>query len=271
MKKTTSFIASFAALALVFSPVFALAETTAGVNAAATVSAPGASASVKVSAAVARGKDRGDQEIDRRVKNLNVLVEKVQGMKNLSETDKTNIAATLTAQVTALQALRTKIDADTDAETLKTDVASITGSYRIYALIIPQGAIIASADRIVTVAGTLKLIAAKFDTRITAAASAGNDVTAVKKILDEYNAKILDSAVQAQGAVNDIVALVPDQNDATKQKTNTETLKAARAKIVAAQKDLQVVRKDADKIIAALKGMKVAATATTTAQTSTGQ
>jgi hypothetical protein len=265
MKKTLSGILSFAALAFILSPLLAVADTTAGANASVTATPP--SVTVKASAAVLRGQQKGDQEIDRRIKNLNALVERVQAMRNLSDADKTSIAATLTAQIGALQELRAKVDADTDAATLKTDVESITGSYRIYALIIPQGAIIAAADRIVTVAGTLKLIAAKFDARIAAAASAGNDTAAVQKVVDEYNAKILDSAVQAQGAVNDIVALVPDQGDAAKQKANTEALKGARAKIILAQKDLQIARKDADKIITALKGMKVGATATTTVET----
>ncbi len=281
MKYTTTLM-PIALLALVLVPALASAETavTTGANVSATAEAPTgvranvtAGASASQSIVLMRGKDRAHQEIDRRITNLNALIERVKGMKNLSETDKTAISATLASQVTALGALKVKIDADTDADTLKEDVKSITGSYRIYALIMPQGAIITAADRIVTIAGKFHLIAAKLDTRIAAAGTAGNDVVAVKAMLDEYNAKVADASLQAQAAVNAIVALVPDNGDADKMKANTKALQGARAQIVVAQKDLQTARKDADKILLALKGMKVAATTTTdtTAGATTGQ
>jgi len=169
-----------------------------------------------------------------------------------------------------LNALKAKINADTDLETLKGDVKSITDSYRIYALIIPQGGIITAADRIVTISTTMQLIAVKFETRIAAAATAGNDVTALRVVFEEYKAKLADASLQAQAAVNAIVTLVPDNGDAAKKAANTKALKDARAQIVVAQKALQTARKDADKIIIALKGMKAAASTTTTTETSAG-
>ncbi len=265
------------ACALITAPLFAVAAdtVTAGVNtsvAAPTVKAEGsATAGAAQSIALMRGKDRAHQEIDRRVTNLNGLIARVQAMLNLSSTDKTAIAGTLGAQITALNALKAKIDADADVTTLKGDVDSVTSSYRIYALVMPQGAIIAAADRIVTVAAKLHLIGVKFETRIVAAAAAGNDVTAVRVVLDEYNAKIADASLQAQAAVNAIVALVPDEGDATKKAANTKALKDARAQIVLAHKDLQTARNDANKILTALKSMKVSATATTTTSGGIGQ
>ncbi|MES2134888.1 MAG: hypothetical protein V4449_01440 [Patescibacteria group bacterium] len=278
MKKITSALIPFIAVALLLSPssVRVVEAVSATTNATVNASAPGvkaegtASLSASQSIALMRGKDKAHQEIDRRVTNLNALVLRVQAMLNLSEADKTAIAGTLTAQVNALNALKAKIDADADPETLKGDVKSVTDSYRIYALIIPQGAIIAAADRIVTVATKLHLISLKFETRIAAAATAGNDVKAVRVTLEEYNSKIANASLQAQAAVNAIVTLVPDDGDATKKAANIKALKDARAKIVLAQKDLQTARKDADKIITALKGMKVNSTATTTAETSAG-
>ncbi|MBP6946396.1 MAG: hypothetical protein KBB46_03860 [Candidatus Pacebacteria bacterium] len=277
MKKITPIFLPLMAFAVLLSPAFALAEeaVTTSVNAGATVTTPaGAKVEVKAtaaeSAALMRGKDRGNQEIDRRVTNLNALILRVQGMKNLSDADKASIAGTLTAQVNALNALKAKINADTDLETLKGDVKSITDSYRIYALIIPQGGIITAADRIVTISTTMQLIAVKFETRIAAAAAAGNDVTALRVVFEEYKAKLADASLQAQAAVNAIVTLVPDNGDAAKKAANTKALKDARAQIVVAQKALQTARKDADKIIIALKGMKAATSTTTTTETSAG-
>lgn len=271
MKKIILTLAPLIALVAAFSPALTpTAEAvTAGVNA--TVAAPGATPSAAQSIALMRGKDRAHQEIDRRVMGLNALIGRVQAMLNLSATDKAAIAATLTAQVNALNALKAEVDADADAEALKADVKTVTDSYRIYALVMPQGAIIAAADRIVTVGAKLNLIAAKFETRIAAAAAAGNDTAAVRALFDEYKAKIADASLQAQAAVNAIVVLTPDEGDAAKKAANLKALKDARAQIVLAQKDLQTARQNANKILVALKGMKLSATATTTTQTSTGQ
>jgi len=270
MKKITLTLLPLIALIAVLSPGFARTAdaVTAGVNtsAGATAAPTGirAEATAAESIALMRGKDRAHQEIDRRILNLNGLIARVQAMLNLSPADKASIVATLTAQVNALTALKAEIDADADADALKADTKSISDSYRLYALIMPQGAIIAAADRIVTVSAKLRLIALKFETRIAAAAAAGNDVAAARALLDGYNAKIADASLQAQAAVNAIVKLVPDEGDAAKRAANLKALKDARTQIVLAQKDLAAARQDAGKIIAALKGMKASATATTT-------
>ncbi len=259
-------------------PVLASADTAttlgASANANTTVTTPvaGASASaganVQVSATVTKGIQRGDQEIDRRVTNLNALIARVGQMKNLSDTDKASIAGTLNAQVTALGQLKTKIDADADATTLKADVKSITDSYRIYALIIPQGAIIAAADRVVTVSTTLHLIAAKLTSRIQSAQGAGADVTAANTLFADYNAKVADAQVQAQSAVTAIVPLTPDNGDTKIAASNASTLKAAHAKIQAAQQDLVTARQDATKILAEFQKIEASGSASASATTS---
>jgi hypothetical protein len=206
---------------------------------------------------------------------LNDLLVKVGEIKNLSASDKTSIQGAITNQVNGLAQLKTKIDADVDAATLKTDVQSITSSYRIYALVLPQVRIIIAADRIVTVASEMQLFSAKLESRISAAQSAGADMSATANVFADFNAKISDAGAQAQGAVNGIATLVPDQGDKTKMASNAAALKDARTKVVAAQKDLVAARKDAETIVAAVKGKPVtpvaAATTTTPTQTTTGQ
>ncbi len=236
-------IALAAALSLGLSPAFALADTgstTATGNATAAFST--------------RAKSHADQEIERRTANLNDLISHVQGIKNLSDADKASIANAVTNQVNALAALKTKIDADTDLATLKTDVKSITDSYRIYALVLPQIRIITAADRIVTIVKEMQQLSSKFQTRIAAAQSAGADVAAATAALTDFNAKVADAGVQAQAAVTEIVSLVPDNGDKTVRSKNTTALKDARTKIVAAQKDLAAARHDAAIIVSTLKG-----------------
>ncbi len=260
-----------AVLSLTFVPAFAFAKDTVSVDAGASVQTGGASAKAGADASaafMARAKAKADQEIDRRIENLNDLLTRVQGMHALADADKAAIRATVTNQVNMLTALKGKIDADTDAATLRTDVKSITSSYRIYALIIPQVRIIAAADRIVTIANQMQQLSAKFQARISEAQGAGFDMTAALAALADYNAKVADAGAQAQAAVTEITTLSPDNGDKASMTANANALKDARAKIVAAQKDLRDARQDAATILKEVRGkLPASATASTSAET----
>lgn len=254
-KKTFGILAALSLIA----PAFALAETATG-----TSTPP---AAVKT-AAMTRMEGKAGQEIDRRVTNLNDLLSRVDGIKNLSASDKSSISSAITNQVNGLTQFKSKIAADADLAAMKADVKSITDAYRIYALVLPQVRIIAAADRVVTVAAGMQELAAKLEARISAAQSAGTDMTAAANTYADYNAKIADAGAQAQAAVNGIATLVPDNGDKAKMAANTAALKAARTAIVAAQKDLAAARKDAATIIAAVKGQPTTPVAPATATTS---
>lgn len=281
---TKNIFAALVAFIFALSPAFALADTadvTTGLNAEVntTVSAPGtgsagasANAAVHANAAAKIQSNvtmRADQELDRRVTNLNTLSTRVSGINNLSDSDKTTIETALSGQVSALTSLKTKIDADTDTSVLKTDVQSITASYRIYALILPQVRIIAAADRAVTVAKLMQELGTKLQGRITAAASSGTDVTAATAALADFSAKISDAGVQAQAAVSAVDTLAPDHGDQAKMTANIAALTDAHAKLQAAETDLKAARKDAATIIAAVKGKPVTANASAGASAST--
>jgi DNA repair exonuclease SbcCD ATPase subunit len=196
---------------------------------------------------------KADQEIARRVTSLNALSARIQAMKKVSDTQKSNLASTIQSQISILNTLKTKIDADTDLATVRTDVQSITKSYRIFMLVIPQGAVTAAADRALTITDTMTVIGTKLQTRISDAQTAGKNVASLSTLLTDYNAKISDAKTQAQAAINEVAALTPDNGDQTKMQSNTAALKDARAKIQAAQKDIVAAQKDARDIEKGLK------------------
>lgn len=208
-----------------------------------------------------------DKEISRRIDSLNKLAERITAMKKVFDSDKTVILANVTTEIGKLNALKAKIDADTDLATLKTDIKSITDSYRIYALVIPQGQIMASVDSINTVADSLSVIATKLQTRITEADGAGKDTTKLKASLVDLNAKIVEAKTLASDARNLIAPLVPDNGDKTVQDANKTALDGARKKIKAAEFSLKTARKDADSILKGLKtmGLNKSASASSTA------
>ncbi len=219
--------------------------------------------SVRAKAAV----NHADMEITRRLDALNALAARVDAMVNLSGTDKSNISAAVQSQISALQSLQSQIGTDAqqnNTSSLKADIQSIIKGYRIFALILPQGAIEAAAGRVLTITNIMADLGAKFSARIAEAQSAGNNTTAAATALADFNAKISDAGTQANAAVSAVAGLAPDNGNQTIMASNTAALKDARAKIVAAQHDLIAARADAMTIIRALAGFKVPVAASTT-------
>ncbi|MFA6006188.1 MAG: hypothetical protein WC764_00425 [Candidatus Paceibacterota bacterium] len=211
---------------------------------------------------------RSDKQIDARIADLNTLMARVQEMKNVSADQKTSIAADVQNNVGELTALKAKIDADTELATAREDEKSILGSYRVYALIIPRGHLIAAADRIATLVGMMTTLSGKLQTRINEAQTAGKDVTALQTALTDLNAKLADASIQASAAINYVAPLVPDNGDKAVAKANQAALKSARADIKVGTSDLHDARKDIETIMKGLKAFNKTSEATSTPTTS---
>ena len=102
--------------------------------------------------------NRADTEIKNRIDALNALESRINAMQKLSSDEKNSLSSQIQAQITVMTNLQTQIatdEKDNNTSTLKTDIQSITKSYRIYALILPQGTIAATADRVLTIASAM--------------------------------------------------------------------------------------------------------------------
>lgn len=229
-----------------------------------------AGASVTLSAArIAEIKAHADAEIDRRINVLNMLKTRLGDIKHISDSDKSSLSATVGAQISALTAIKTKINADTSVTDLRTDIKSITTSYRIFLLVIPQIRILAAADRIMTTADSMSAISAKLALRIGDAKTAGKNTTAMEAALADMNAKIADAKTQAAAAKARVAPLTPDNGDKTKMNANHDALVAARADIKVGTSDLKTARHDATTITQDLRaiGIKMNGNATSSAKT----
>jgi hypothetical protein len=207
----------------------------------------------KSSTAVTKLITRADSEIDRRTTSLTTLASRVASINNVSASQKSSIQATVNTEETNLSALKSKIDADSDLTTLKSDVKSITEDYRIYALILPQGHIAAASDRVLTMVSMFTSLGSKFDARITADQAAGKNVTAAQSALADMRAKAADAATQANAAITATANLTPDQGSTTLSASNKAALKGAEAHIKTATSDLKAARADVTTITKSLK------------------
>ncbi|MBU6323692.1 hypothetical protein KGQ55_03325 [Patescibacteria group bacterium] len=205
--------------------------------------------------ALERAKQRADQEISRRVDNLTKALDRIDGMKRLSDTEKASLKTSIQAQIDSLTALGGTIASETATSTLRADIQSITKSYRIYALVIPQSALTAAADRVLSVATQMDALASKISDRLASAAGAGTDVSALQSALADMQAKLADAQAQANAAISEVSALAPDNGDQTIWQSNLSAMKDARSKVEAAQQDIVSARKDVEGIVQGIRGI----------------
>lgn len=153
---------------------------------------PAASARAEVQAQVKAVKltnqhTRADQEIERRISALNNLINRINAMVKVTDSQKSTLTGQVQAIITNLQTLKTKIDADTDASTLQADKKTIVTDYRIFVFMMPKVTIMAHADRILELAALLQ------------AKSPSSDAVA----------KINDAITHANAAISTVSALDP--------------------------------------------------------------
>ncbi len=216
---------------------------------------------------IERARTRAEQEIDRRAQMLGAFATRI-GNGRISDADKSSLQATMQEQINDLQTLKSQIASDASTTTLKTAIQSIGKSYRIFALVMPQGAVMAAADRVNQVAAQMQALSGKLQTRIS---SATGDTAALSTALSDLNAKVSDAQTQAQAAVSEVSALKPDNGDQAVFKSNHAALQDAHKKLQAAQKDLAAARHDAATIVQGLHSLSSTATSTATGTTTQGE
>jgi len=194
-------------------------------------------------------------ELDRRIGSLQKLQTRIEAMTRISDASKASLKATLSSEIAALLTLKAKITASTDEVTLKADMSSITKTYRIYALILPQMTILAAGDKIATTVELMITFGAKLETRIAAAKTAGKDVVVLEAAFTDFKTQLSEAKANADAAVALTVNLKPDNGDKALMESNKKALSDARAKIRAGQADLKVARKDLEIIIKGLKAL----------------
>ena len=255
-------------------PVFAMAQLNsadinANVNANAEVrtnAGVGATLSATTTARMEKARTRAAQEIERRIEALTKINVRIGGVTKISDQFKANLNTNIQNQITALTALKVKIDGDTDLNTLKTDVQSITKSYRIFALIMPQTHIAAMADRTATAINIMIGIGNKLQTRLTEMQNAGADVSAIIATLSDMGAKISDAQAKAQAAVDVTATLVPDNGDKDKMAANKAALTEGRDNLKEAHQDLVNARKYITTILKGIRELSASSSATVETQ-----
>jgi hypothetical protein len=200
--------------------------------------------------------DKAGNSIDARIASLEKLAARIADNKFLSAETLATMQASLNAEIQALKDLKVKVGSDTATTTLKGDLKSLKEGARVFLLVEPKARIAAAASRVNAVVTQMTDLSAKLQERVTAAQTAGIDVSAAVTAMTDLTAKLADAKVQADAAVSLTANLQADNGDKTVRTANMSALKDARAKLVAAEKDLAAARHDAATIYSVVKGTK---------------
>jgi hypothetical protein len=254
MSMNTQYTPFFVTIVLVLSQMF--------VHPALAVTQATSTATLAPAARMANLKTRADLEISRRITSLQSLSAAVDAHKRLTSAQKAPLTAGISAEVTNLTTLRTKIDGDTDLTTLRPDVQMIVQSYRVYALYLPQVRLLEASDALTTADGQMSQLALKLQARIQTVQTAGNDVSAMNVSLSDLHAKLQDATTQYTAVQATVLPLTPSGYPGNKTQ-----LISARAMIKTATTDMHSARADAKSIVTALQELKKAKTSSSSTPT----
>jgi hypothetical protein len=230
---TTSLIGSAAAVALVAgtcAPAFADGSTPAHGKTLADIQK---SASIKTT---------------QRIGSLNTAIARINAAKDITDSDRSTILATLNADVAGMNTVEAKIAADTDVATAAADYKTIFTTYRVYAVAIPQARFAAAADRM-TGGAIPRLTDA--ETKLAAALSgpdAGKSTPALQADLTDMQNQIAAATSGLNGVAAAALAVTPADYNA-----NHSVLDSERNAVKSAIGDVKKAASDGKTILAAIK------------------
>ena len=195
--------------------------------------------------------------ITARVNALNAAVVKVNGDKSLGS-DQGTLDTYLGRDIAPLQALGTKIAADTTLAQAESDAQGIYTDYRVFALVLPAAAQAADADRI-TVTAIPAFTA--FSAKAQAHVSATNQAT-LQPMITSLNTDISGATSATSGLASTVLGYVPSQWNA-----NNALLGPSKSSLQTANGAVQNARTEAQAIRQYLKSSHPAVAAPTTPTT----
>lgn len=139
---------------------------------------------------ISKSKQRVNKEIDRRISALTKLLQRIQNDSKLTGDEKTNVSNDIQSDIDGLNALKTKVDADSDINTLKSDAKQVVTNFRVFAIATPKTRLLITIDNLQTVVSKITAFTPKLQTLIDSLKSQGKDVTSLQTSLDDINSRL---------------------------------------------------------------------------------
>lgn len=200
---------------------------------------------------------KSNSEIQRRIKSLEKLSERVEAMQKITESGKNTIIAQLQSQIAALNELKAKIAAGTDASSTMEYDKKIAREHRVYSLTVPQGYLNAAVDRINAMVQKMEGLSKKLASKIAELKASGKDTAKLEEGIADMNAKINSAKSQSAALKSAIAGLEQDKGDAAIAAANRKALLAARESIKTVEKDLKYARNAANVLAKQLRTLGI--------------
>ena len=195
-------------------------------------------------------KTKGDAEITRRLGALNKLSAVINSTSKLSATDKSNLTTQINNEIAGLNALKTKLDGETDLTVARADAKAIFDDYRVYALILPKAYLLKASDTILANDDKLTAFSDKLKARLDAAKAKGKDVSALQTKLTDMNTQIANAKAIASAVNAKVSPLMPSDYN-----SDHGILSGQKDQLKTAHADNQAAYADAKAIVSGLKGL----------------
>jgi hypothetical protein len=231
-------------IGLAITPVSAL---TAGSATTASTGTTNSSQSAKLTVLI----ERGNTEITRRLTTLSSLNAKISSAKKLSGSNAATLSSEVSSEISGLTALKTKLDADTDLTTARSDAQSVIDDYRVYALIVPKIDLVKTADDQQAAETSLTAMATKIQTRLTAAQQANKNVTSLQASLADMQSKTTVAQTISNSVEAGVINVQPTDYD-----SNHTVLSGDRDQLQTAASDLKAALADATALVSGLKTLE---------------
>lgn len=191
-----------------------------------------------------------DRLIEIRLRALKRLLDRVNNVRNINEPDRQSLIEDINKNVEGLTALKAKIDANTDLNTLRTDVKSIF-SYRIFAVVLPRDYGLLVTYRQQYLVNRLTSLQDKIQAKIDEAKAKNQDTSAIEKSFVDLKKQVESANSQLTIAEEKFSAM-----KATDVSGAAKLLEAGKIALKAAATDIKEARDDLQKIVNDLKNLK---------------
>lgn len=238
-----------------------------GIGASAALAAPASLSSAPAATACARTDVKcviafGDLRIDERIAALTTLNDRANtqvAAGRITTGQASAIQADVTSNQNGLTALKSKLDAETDAAAARQDVRNIYTQFRIFAVVLPRDYHEIALDIMTNVQAKMVGLESKLQQAIASAPA--NEQAQLNALYSDYTARLAAANTQITSANGLVSYFTPDNfnNNPATYRTNWLTFRSA---ILAGRADLRQAASDLHQMAKILKANAPTATAT---------
>lgn len=175
-------------------------EVTAMQNRAASVSA-------RQATALANLIQRADKLITDRTTALNTLLSRIGNDSQLSASEKVSLQTEVQAEISGLATLKTKIDADADLVTTRSDTKQIITGYYVFAVFEPKIRLLITLNNLEVIVSNVQGLVPQIQALVTNFKSQGKDVTQLQAALDDISSQLTTTSTTITSDISKVEAV----------------------------------------------------------------